>query len=53
MKAVILEAPRRLRLAQEASRPQPGDGEVLVRVKRVGICGTDFHAFRGHRLMRP
>ena len=27
--------------------PIPGDGEVLVRVQRVGICGTDMHIVRG------
>jgi 2-desacetyl-2-hydroxyethyl bacteriochlorophyllide A dehydrogenase len=27
--------------------PEPGPGEVLVRVRRVGMCGTDMHIFRG------
>lgn len=27
--------------------PVPAAGEVLVRIRRVGICGTDFHAFDG------
>lgn len=26
----------------------PGDGEVLVRIERCGICGSDLHVFRGH-----
>jgi 2-desacetyl-2-hydroxyethyl bacteriochlorophyllide A dehydrogenase len=26
---------------------RPGPGEALVRVRRVGVCGTDLHAFRG------
>jgi 2-desacetyl-2-hydroxyethyl bacteriochlorophyllide A dehydrogenase len=26
-----------------------GEGEVLVRVKRVGVCGTDMHAFGGRQ----
>src|SRR6185369_8118028 len=25
----------------------PAAGEALVRVRRVGVCGTDFHAFKG------
>ncbi len=29
--------------------PQPAPGEVLLRVRRVGICGTDYHAFRGRQ----
>jgi threonine dehydrogenase-like Zn-dependent dehydrogenase len=31
-----------------AARPAPGEGEALVRVRRVGICGTDRHIFQGH-----
>src|SRR5881394_4666472 len=28
--------------------PAPGPGQALLRVKRVGICGTDLHIFQGH-----
>ena len=28
--------------------PVPQAGEVLLRVKRVGICGTDLHIYQGH-----
>jgi 2-desacetyl-2-hydroxyethyl bacteriochlorophyllide A dehydrogenase len=28
--------------------PTPGPDEALLRVKRVGICGTDLHIFQGH-----
>jgi (R,R)-butanediol dehydrogenase/meso-butanediol dehydrogenase/diacetyl reductase len=31
-----------------APMPQPAEGEVLLRVRRVGICGTDLHIFQGH-----
>jgi 2-desacetyl-2-hydroxyethyl bacteriochlorophyllide A dehydrogenase len=46
MKALICEEPGRLALI---SRPEPerGAGEVLVRIRHVGICGTDFHIFGG------
>lgn len=27
--------------------PVPADGEVLLRIRRIGICGTDMHIFRG------
>jgi 2-desacetyl-2-hydroxyethyl bacteriochlorophyllide A dehydrogenase len=47
MQTIILEEPGRFRLA-ETKPPDPvAAGEALVRVHRVGICGTDFHAFRG------
>ena len=31
--------------------PEPGPGEVLVRTRACGICGSDLHALQhGHRL---
>jgi 2-desacetyl-2-hydroxyethyl bacteriochlorophyllide A dehydrogenase len=46
MRAVVCRAPGELVLED---RPEPGrgDGEVLVRVRRMGICGTDFHIYEG------
>jgi 2-desacetyl-2-hydroxyethyl bacteriochlorophyllide A dehydrogenase len=32
----------------DAPMPSPGVGEALLRVRRVGICGTDLHIFQGH-----
>ena len=47
MKRIVLEAPGRL-VSHEVSEPAPpGPGEALVSVLRVGICGTDLHAYRG------
>ena len=46
MKALICNEPGRLSLI-ERDIPVPADGDVLVRIKRVGICGTDFHIFQG------
>ena len=34
-------------IASRRPIPVPRDGEVLVRVQRVGICGTDMHIIRG------
>src|SRR5262249_7184376 len=31
-----------------ASMPVAGAGEALLRVRRVGICGTDLHIYQGH-----
>lgn len=46
MKALVLHGVRDLRL-EEASVPQIGEGEVLIRVGSCGICGTDLHFYRG------
>lgn len=34
---------------QEGEIPQPGAGEVLVKVAACGICGTDLNVFAGRR----
>ena len=38
---------------QEAELPSPGPGKVLVRVRSVGVCGSDLHFFRGEFPMPP
>jgi len=48
MLTVICETPGTLR-AEQRERPVRGDGEVLLRVKRVGVCGTDLHIFTGNQ----
>ncbi|WCR19644.1 alcohol dehydrogenase catalytic domain-containing protein [Paracoccus alcaliphilus] len=46
MQAAVLVAPHRFEL-REVPRPQIGPDEVLIRVTRTGICGTDLHMFHG------
>ncbi len=40
MKAAVLHGPGELRV-EEVPTPQPGPGEVLLRVARCGVCGSD------------
>ncbi len=40
MKAAVLHAPGDLRV-EEVPAPSPADGEVLLRVARSGVCGSD------------
>jgi len=48
VKAAVLRAPRDLKV--EATKPpQPGPGEVLVRVDLAGLCGTDYSIWSGDR----
>ena len=47
MKALLLEAPRNF-YQVEIDRPgEPAAGEALVRVHRIGICGTDISGYLG------
>lgn len=34
---------------EEIPAPTPGPGEVLVRIRSAGICGSDLHNYRGNR----
>jgi len=46
MKAVRLRSVHDLGL-DDVAVPEPGPGEVLVRVEAAGVCGTDRHLHRG------
>ncbi len=47
MKAAVLEDVATMRV-REVPDPEVSPREVLIRVKAVGVCGTDLHLFRGH-----
>jgi 2-desacetyl-2-hydroxyethyl bacteriochlorophyllide A dehydrogenase len=47
MRAVQLERPESFRMIDVPEPPAPGPGEAVVRVFRVGICGTDFSGYLG------
>ncbi|MGH9452525.1 MAG: zinc-binding alcohol dehydrogenase family protein [Terriglobia bacterium] len=47
MKAVFLDQPGQFRIAEMDPPAPPGTDEALVRVRRVGVCGTDLHAYEG------
>lgn len=45
MRAASYQGPRIVAL-REMPQPEPGPGEVLVRVRACGICGSDLHRYR-------
>jgi threonine dehydrogenase-like Zn-dependent dehydrogenase len=47
MQAAVLTAPGRIDLVEHPEAGSLDHGEALVAVRRVGICGTDYHAFVG------
>jgi 2-desacetyl-2-hydroxyethyl bacteriochlorophyllide A dehydrogenase len=48
MRAVVIDGPGSARV-EEADVPVPGNGQVVVDVHRVGICGTDVELFTGEQ----
>src|SRR2546423_257297 len=47
MRAMVLEAPGRPLVAADIPRPEPAEGQVLVRVLACGVCRTDLHLLDG------
>lgn len=47
MKALVYTQPNEMQLL-ERDQPVAADGEVVLKIEAVGICGSDMHAFHGH-----
>lgn len=47
MKAIVLESPGKADLKDVREPEPPGAGQVLLRVNKVGLCGSDLNSYRG------
>lgn len=47
MQALVFRGPREMSAEVVERPPAPADGEVILRVKAVGICGSDVHGYTG------
>ncbi|MED5586160.1 MAG: zinc-binding alcohol dehydrogenase family protein [Verrucomicrobiota bacterium] len=48
MKAISCREPGHFQFL-DVPEPVAAEGEVMLRIRRIGICGTDFHAFAGEQ----
>ncbi len=48
MLQIVLRKPGEF-LSRDVPPPTSGEGEALVRVHRIGVCGTDLHAYAGRQ----
>jgi L-iditol 2-dehydrogenase len=46
MKQAVMTAPGQIKL-QQVDVPEPEYGEVLLRIQRIGVCGSDVHVYHG------
>ena len=49
MRALSLYAPGEIRMVSLSEPSVPGPAEALIRIRQVGVCGTDYHAFHGNQ----
>ncbi len=47
MKAMVLDKPGTVLRREERETPQPGPGQVLLKVKACAVCRTDLHVVDG------
>jgi alcohol dehydrogenase len=47
MQAIQFAEPKQLRVIDIPEPPAPGPGDAVVRVSRVGVCGTDYSGYLG------
>ncbi|MBP1963191.1 zinc-binding alcohol dehydrogenase family protein [Paenibacillus aceris] len=48
MKTIVCDKPNEF-IWKQKSKTLKKQGEALVQIRRIGICGTDYHAFRGEQ----
>lgn len=48
MKTLTCIAPGRFEYGRE-EKPALAEGQAIIKIKRIGICGTDLHAFQGEQ----
>ena len=46
MSQQLMAAPKEITF-REVDIPEPGPDQVLVKIKRIGVCGSDIHVFHG------
>jgi 2-desacetyl-2-hydroxyethyl bacteriochlorophyllide A dehydrogenase len=51
MKAVILEGPGQAQLASVAEARIASEGDILLQVRKIGLCGTDLNSYRGRNAL--
>lgn len=49
MKGIVCEAVEQFRMTEHLPEPVLTEGQAVVSIRRIGICGTDYHAFKGNQ----
>ncbi|RUS45683.1 zinc-binding alcohol dehydrogenase family protein [Cohnella sp. AR92] len=49
MRGIVCEDVGVFGMTSELPEPELKEGHAIVAIKRIGICGTDYHAFKGNQ----
>ena len=49
MKAIVLRAPDEAVLQEVPEPPAVGEHDILLQVRRIGLCGSDLNSYRGRK----
>lgn len=49
MRGIICEEMDSFRMRDDLPEPEPTEGHAIVAIRRIGICGTDYHAYKGRQ----
>ncbi len=52
MKQAVMTSPGVIEF-RDVPAPEPGPGQVLLRIKRIGVCGSDIHVYHGKHALTP
>ena len=53
MKAAVVKAFKQPLVIEDRPIPDPGEGQVLVKIEASGLCHTDMHAANGDWPVKP
>ena len=53
MRAAVVHSFDRPLQVEEVAKPEPGPGQVVVKIETCGLCHTDIHASHGDWPIRP
>jgi L-iditol 2-dehydrogenase/threonine 3-dehydrogenase len=52
MRRAIMTEPGKI-VFEDVPVPRPKKGEILLRIKRIGVCGSDIHVYHGKHPFTP
>jgi L-iditol 2-dehydrogenase len=52
MRQAVMTAPGHIEF-RDIPTPAPARGELLIRIRRIGVCGSDIHVWHGKHALTP